>query len=51
MGEPRVSGLQYWQLYPGRSFHVDTVGTWTVFDYGTANGAGFLSGIVVRQVV
>ena len=25
-GEPRVSGLQHWQLYPGRSFHVDTVG-------------------------
>ena len=25
-GEPRVSGLQRWQLYLGRSFHVDKVG-------------------------
>ena len=51
MGEPRVGGLHYWQLYPGRYFYVETVGTWTVFDSGTANGAGFLSGIVVGQVV
>ena len=25
-GEPRVGGLQHWQLYPGRSFRVGTVG-------------------------
>ena len=24
-GEPRVGGLQHWQLYPGTSFHVGTV--------------------------
>ena len=26
-GEPRVDGLQRWQLYPRRSFHAGTAGT------------------------
>ena len=32
-------------------FHVGTAGRPTVFDFGTANGAGFLPGMVAHQVV
>ena len=49
-GEPRVGGLQRWQLYPGRSFHVGTVGRQTVFGFGTVNGASVLLGMAAHQV-